>query len=89
MIRALQEEETTLTKARERVGDCREQLIAEAKRLRSYSAVLARAERLHQIHVAVDAFIAALKETTEFTARLQASIDGLLANAMASPVVIE
>jgi hypothetical protein len=89
LIPALKAERDTLRKTQGLVGNCREELLAEAKRLRSFSALLATAARVHQLHNAVEAFVVALKGTTDFTSRLKVSIDTLLADVAVAPVPVD
>jgi hypothetical protein len=89
MLPGLNADIKTLEEARSFLAKCREDLVAEAKRLHSISAVVATAARLEQLHNAVEAFTEALTETAHFTARLKSSIDSLLASATAPRVAVE
>ena len=78
LVLRLKEAKNILVSAQKMTTKCREDLVAEAEHLRRVSAFLADAAAIDAYQEAADAFAAALTETTAFTARLKASIDGLL-----------
>jgi hypothetical protein len=74
--------------AQKMTSKCREDLVAEATRLRSLSVFLADAAEIDAFQDAVDAFAAALNEATAFTVRLKTSVDGLLSRAASTAHVV-
>jgi hypothetical protein len=89
LLPGLEADKTVLTSARGAASTCQADLIAEGKRLQSLREFIGTAMRCEQLHEAVNAFVAALEETSGFTSRLKASIDGLIRIPTGSAVAIE
>jgi len=90
LVQKLKAAKDALVSARNMTDKCRKDLLAEAERLRSVSGFLADAAAIDAYTDAANAYDAALRETTAFTARLKASIDGLLSRAaMTAPAALE